>query len=98
SSRDGYTENAPTGKDVDDKDTLGGRLSLALLPSEATRILLSGDFTRSRNGMVAGRRVLPGTTIAQGSADPFTGAYNLIGKANFDVYGLAATVTHDAGA
>lgn len=96
SSRDGYTENAPTGKNVDDKDTLGARVALALLPSDVTKILLSGDFTRSRNGMVAGRRVLPGTTIAQGSSDPFTGAYDLIGKADSDVYGLSATVTHDA--
>jgi iron complex outermembrane receptor protein len=93
-TRDGYTENVLTGRDVDSKDTLGGRLSLAILPSDATEILLAADGSRNRNGMIAGRRVFAGTRIAYGDPDPRKAAYNLDGKADFDNYGFSATVTH----
>lgn len=43
--RDGYTFNATTGNDVDDEDTMGGRLALRLRPSSTVDIVLSGDYT-----------------------------------------------------
>ncbi len=48
-TRDGYTRNAFDGKDVNDKDVKGARLSLLAEPSDRFRALLAADYIRERS-------------------------------------------------
>ena len=48
-TRDGYTRNAFDGKDVNDQDVKGLRLSLLAEPTDRFRALLSADYIRERS-------------------------------------------------
>lgn len=47
-THDGYVKNTFTGSDVEDQDTLSGRLQLRLEPTETVSLLLALDGTRDR--------------------------------------------------
>jgi len=45
--RDGFTKNVTNGKDLDDRDYLGGRLSLLFTPSDSFENLFVADYFKS---------------------------------------------------
>ncbi|WP_292118021.1 TonB-dependent receptor [Brevundimonas sp.] len=54
-THDGYTDNSFTGGEVDDQDTLSGRIQIAAEPSDAVRLSLTLDGTRDRAAGPANR-------------------------------------------
>ena len=51
---DGYSDNLTTGKDVNDRDGVGGRLAFRLVPSDTFEATLSVDYYKSdQNGLYA---------------------------------------------
>lgn len=47
--RDGWTKNLATGRDVNDQDVKGARLSLLMEPTERFRALVVADYVRERS-------------------------------------------------
>lgn len=91
-TRDGYTRDTVNGGRTDGRDAIAGRIQLRYLPTDALDVQLTVDANRRRDGQSAVRRVSAGTVIAQGSTDPFVGAYDTVGHNDGDVSGAAAHV------
>ena len=101
-TRDGYTRNAFDGKDVNDQDVKGLRLSLLAEPTDRFRALLSADYIRERS--TPGYAV-PLTLNAQ--RDPLFDPVPLTGdffttnsdiadpKNDLDQWGVSATLEFD---
>ena len=53
--RDGLVTDPVTGRDYNDRDTIGGRAMLRLRPSDDVELLLSGDYTRVDTALTLGR-------------------------------------------
>ncbi len=105
-TRDGYTHNAFDGKDVNDQNVKGARLSLLVEPTDRFRALFTGDYIRERSTPGFAVPLVLGTPPA---ADPLpeliprTGDFFVtdsdIGsdwKNDLDQWGLAATIEFDA--
>ncbi|WP_161965812.1 TonB-dependent receptor [Steroidobacter cummioxidans] len=92
--RDGYTRNTLTGGEIDDHETATGRLQLRYTPTDSLDLQLSVDGYRVRDGQPGLRRVGPGPTLVEGSSNPFTGAYDLQGRADSDGVGIAGHVRY----
>lgn len=54
-THDGYTENSFTGGEVDDQDTLSGRIQVAAQPTDTVRLSFTLDGTRDRAAGPANR-------------------------------------------
>ena len=71
--RDGYMKNTATGNDVDDADSVGGRLTLAWAATDDVEVVLRADMSRDRTASgtseVYRNGAFEGTPLAD--ADPF---------------------------
>lgn len=97
-SHDGYTHNAFLNEDVDDQETLSGRLQFYGEPSEDFRVLFTLDGTRAR-GTGPGNRVLeldpndPGPYTPNLDRDVTYGS--TVGFQNTDTYGIRSELSYD---
>ncbi len=66
--RDGFTENAVTGSDLDDVDALSARFAVVLQPTDALRLIWRGDMAEDRSNMgsseILNNGVLAGSPLA----------------------------------
>ncbi|WP_446655449.1 TonB-dependent receptor [Blastomonas sp.] len=97
-SRDGFTRNALLGQDVDDQETLSGRLQFYGEPTERFRFLFTVDGTKAR-GTGPGNRVLE---LDPNGAGPYTPNQDrrftygsTVGFQNTDTYGIRAELSYD---
>jgi iron complex outermembrane receptor protein len=84
SKRDGYVEDSATGRDYNDKDSIGGRAALAFTPSSNVRLDLTADYSHDDASLNVGRPVndlkqLSGGTLVV-SNKVGTGSYNWKGR------------------
>ncbi|HPF28461.1 MAG TPA: TonB-dependent receptor, partial [Steroidobacteraceae bacterium] len=102
-TRDGYTRNAFDGKDVNDKDVKGARVSLLAEPTDRFRALFSADYIRERSTpgyavpltVNAQRDPLPDPVPRTG--DFFVTNSDIVDPLNdLDQWGLSATLEFDA--
>ncbi|MBK6598310.1 MAG: TonB-dependent receptor [Proteobacteria bacterium] len=102
-TRDGYTRNTFDGKDVNDKDVKGARLSLLAEPTDRFRALLVADYIRERSTpgyavpltLNALRDPLPDAVPRTG--DFFVTNSDIQAPTNdLDQWGLSATLEFDA--
>ncbi|MGZ8360399.1 MAG: TonB-dependent receptor [Allosphingosinicella sp.] len=64
--RDGLVTDPVTGREYNDRDTIGGRALLRVRPSSELELLFSGDYTRVDTALTLGRNEAPICQLAIG--------------------------------
>ena len=101
-SHDGYTFNPYLGADIDDQDTLSGRLQISGEPSDSFRFHLTVDGTRDRMTGPANH------TLELDASDPLSNFYtpnfdpdvtygSTVGYQDRDTFGVRAELQKDLG-
>ncbi|TNE67935.1 MAG: TonB-dependent receptor [Alphaproteobacteria bacterium] len=99
-SHGGYVENLYLDQDVEDQDTLSGRLQFFAMPSEALSFLLTVDATRDR-ALAPANHVLeldtsnPLSNFYSQNFDPDVTYGSDPGYQNRDTYGIRAEISND---
>ena len=89
-SRDGYTDNTYLGRDVDDHNSLNGRLNLRWMPSEKLDLSLMVEGEQIDDG------AFPLGNLYSLRENPHEIAYDYEGDYERDVFGISLRATYDA--
>lgn len=89
-TRDGYSRNDYLGRDVDDRDSLNGRMHLRWTPTDELDVTYSLDGERLRDG------VFPLATLDDVRRNPHHVAYDYEGRNHRDHVGTSLRVAYDA--
>lgn len=95
--RDGTVNNIFTGTDLNDLDSMGGRVALRLTPTPELDITLSADIVQDRRARsfpepIGNPAPFPPSTVTPG---PRTVNLDLDGQESRDMYGFNATVDYN---
>ncbi len=89
-TRDGYSRNDYLGRDVDDRDSLNGRMHLRWIPTDELDVTYSLDGERLRDG------VFPLADLDEVRRNPHHVAYDYEGRNHRDHMGTSLRVAYDA--
>ena len=103
--RDGWTKNLATGRDVNDQDVKGARLSLLMEPTDRFRALLVADYVRERSTPGYAAPLVLDTSVGDPMPGPVpkTGDFFVTNSDiqnpvnDLDHWGVSATLEFDAG-
>lgn len=90
SDRDGYTDNDFLGEDVDDRESINGRVHLRWLPTAPLDITLSANVEKQDDG------AYPLGALDQVQKNPHHVSYDFEGKHESDLYGSSLRIGYEA--